>query len=200
MRSVLIALVLVALPGVAGAQELPGPPVSRTEVGGHLTMSIATFIAGGPRFTFNFNRRHAIQTTADFGLGLGPDFDEWMLVYAIEYRYTLPLRLSATRVFLTAGGAGYLSWDRRRPFVIAVPQTITLPDGRVIELPQFPLYDPHRSSFEMVPPVCPIGGGGVEHRINPHVSLRGDAQLLACDAGFGFRASGGVTVALGKMR
>ena len=107
MRTTLVALTLVAIPGFAVAQERGGAPVSRLEIGGQMSALLGYTVAGGPKFTFNFNRRHPVQTTFDFRFDGYDGSRSLNSIYTVEYRYTLPLHSQDTRVFITAGASAF---------------------------------------------------------------------------------------------
>jgi len=201
MRATLIALVVLAAPQLAAAQEIRPAPVSQTEIGGHITALGGEFLAGGPRFTFNFNRRHAIQTTTDFRYESGGFYKELDAIYTAEYRYTLPVRLADTRVFITAGGLGVLEWEHVSAHTITYSgYTYRDITGQLVTVPATTYNQPTKTYFDGFFPLYPIAGGGIERRINRHLSVRGDGQIIIHDDGLTFRLSGGVTVSLGKLR
>jgi hypothetical protein len=198
---VAFASLVTAVPQAAAAQDFTPATPTRMEVGGSVTF-IQTLTTGSPRFTLNFNARHAIQTGADFRFYQSSYSRETSAMYTVEYRYTLPVSLRATRIFMTAGALGMLEWSHQNAYTARSSGfTYTNISGEKVTVAPSEYTFPAYSDFDWVPPVYPIVGAGFEHRLNRRLLVRADAQVIVpFDDEFYLvpRVSVGLVVSLGK--
>jgi hypothetical protein len=145
-------------------------------------------VGGGGTFTWNFNKRHAIQTGADYSLRPAAFITiEPVVSFEVQYRLSL-INSGRTRVFVTAGGLGAAIRSQPR----GIPQRVVGPDGRTF----FVIGHPPPARFELAPAFAAFGGG-VEYRLNQRISVRGDAGIAFHRNDGLLRFSGGLIVALG---
>jgi hypothetical protein len=109
-------------------------------------------------------------------------------IYALQIRQRLRAGSRGRfESFATYGGTGYYD------FITEAPATpLIFSDGRTV-------LGRNERQTGVIPPVATTVGFGIQQQLGRHVALRADAQLLAVLViPFGFRASGTVSVPLGK--
>ena len=206
MRSLLTTiLVLGALVGIgvapAAAQDGSRPMPPRMELGGNFTLLGQYGVSGGPQFTLNFNRRHAIRVNADFAMDRGSNGWNRGAFYGVQYRYTLPVSTARTQVSLTAGGLGIFEWSHQDAYSYTSPAYTYTVLGESFTVPSRTYDYPAYTDFNAMPPLLPTGGIAVQHVVGHGVVISTDVSLVAGLYSYvGVRATAGVVVPLGRAR
>lgn len=208
MRNPLTMLALAGLVGLAAtpamAQDGTFSMPTRVEVGANVTMLSDFGFMGGPQLAVNFAPRHAVQVTADLATNRGSSWWHADVIYAVQYRYTLPLSTAKTRVFLTAGGIGTLSWYHSDAGTYTTPAyTYTDWTGQKVTVPSASYSYPASTSFYGQAPLYPTGGIGIQHIVAKRIAVRGELSMIVAgveDTWVGLRAAGGVVVPLGRAK
>ena len=195
------ATALVALAGPAAAQDNSILKPARMELGANFTVLSGGLVTGGPQFAFTFKPRHAVQVSADLNMERGSSSWDAGTIYIVQYRYTLPIRSAKTRVFLTAGGAGYLGWSHYDAYTYTSGGYSYVSNGQTVTVPVSTYNSPAETNFEGFPPLLPTGGIGFQDAINNRISVRGDVSAVAgLGWWLGVRASGGVVIPIGQVK
>ena len=190
---VVLALVILSVPGVARAQPLHVPPV---EVGGQGGL-IGAIGEGlnlrpivGPRLTFNISQQHAIELATET---LVPNDGRGIYgLYFLQYKHWTrrPADWGGIRPFVTAGTGGDHSYRK-------VPERrSSRPDGSVA------VYPAH-SDGELSRLNVAAFGGGFERGLTRYASFRLEGSgfaVIESEGYLGFRVLAGISVPLGGYR
>jgi len=205
MRNHLMTMTLAGLVGLAATPAMAqnGAAPSRVEVAANITAFSDYSFHFGPEVAFNFAPRHAVMATADIGTDHYEHSSSTQVFYTVQYRYSLPLNSTKTRVFLTAGLLGTLEWYQSAAYTYtSMAYTYTI-NGQKFDVPATTYNIPAYSGSSAEPPIYPTGGIAVQYRLGKRIAVQAGVSLTvsADDELYVLgRASTGIVIALGRVK
>jgi hypothetical protein len=204
MRTLIVVL-LFGIPGSALAQDAvsPAPPVtlglSASVIGdGH---EFGLFGAG-PTLLLSASPVSALQLTFDLHRNRYSSHVEIDSIYTVQYRHTFGRDLARPRMYVTLGGAGYMSYSHTDASSYFTPERAKTVSGDGVVTSTTPAHwtdVPARTSVDMSLPIAPIAGVGIEGHDTPRLGLEASVTTSAWP-GVAWRFSAGFTVAIGRLR
>ncbi len=194
-RMLFVLAVLTGVASVPAAAQTPSP-APRVEVGGHLGAftitdfgdSDSTFL-WGPRVTARVTDKLGVEFSLDLKTRSYPGgYRSLQGLYYITGRYLVHRRASGLQLFATFGGVGSFS---RASWPAAA---YVRPDG-------VRMVAPAGHYSRMQGPRAVVGGIAAEQPLNPHVAVRGSAEVVYGGGyALGIRFCGGLSVPIGRYR